>query len=90
MSRRRSANPTKAISVTIPQVLLDKLDDKLAYTQSRSAYIAGALRMRLEDTTEVSELSVERLIFIIHSKRCGCHEVITCPVFNALAKITSS
>jgi metal-responsive CopG/Arc/MetJ family transcriptional regulator len=90
MSRRRSANPTKAISVTIPQVLLDKLDDKLGYTQSRSAYIAGALRMRLEDTTEVSELSVERLIFIIHSKRCGCHEVITCPVFNALAKITSS
>ena len=80
MSRRRSANPTKAISVTIPQVLLDKLDDKLGYTQSRSAYIAGALRMRLEDTTEVSELSVERLVFIIHSKRCGCHEVISCPV----------
>ena len=90
MSRRRSSNPTKAISVTIPMVLLDKLDDKLAYDQSRSAYITGAIRMRLEDTSEVSELSVERLVFIIHSKRCGCHEVLTCPIFNALAKVTSS
>ena len=28
MSRRRSANPTKAISITLPQRLLDEIDDK--------------------------------------------------------------
>ena len=49
MSRRRSANPTKAISITLPQRLLDEIDDKLTRTESRSAWIARACMNELID-----------------------------------------
>lgn len=47
MSRRRSPNPTKAISITLPESLLRRLDNYLSYTSSRSAYIADALEKKL-------------------------------------------
>lgn len=42
MSRRRSRNPTKAISITLPLTLIHEIDDRLTRTQSRSAWIANA------------------------------------------------
>ena len=52
MSRRRSTNPTKAISITLPMTILDDIDDNLTRLQSRSAWIAEACRGRLvEDGT---------------------------------------
>ena len=51
MSRRRSQNPTRAISITLPASLLDEIDDKLTRTQSRSAYIAKAIRAYIEEGT---------------------------------------
>ena len=49
MSRRRSSNPTKAISITLPQRLLDEIDDKLTRNESRSAWIARACMSELID-----------------------------------------
>lgn len=49
MSRRRSTNPTKAISITLPQDLLTRLDNHLGYNQSRSAFIASTLQAKLND-----------------------------------------
>ena len=50
MSRRRSANPTKAISVTIPELLLRNIDRTLSYEQSRSLWITNACREYLNKT----------------------------------------
>ena len=52
MSRRRSSNPTKAISITLPESLLRRLDNYLSYTSSRSAYIADALEKKLNEQIE--------------------------------------
>lgn len=49
MPRRRSTNPTKAISITLPLRLLDQVDDQLTRIQSRSAWIADAIRTKLDD-----------------------------------------
>ena len=49
MSRRRSTNPTTAISITLPRSLLDKIDDQLTRTQSRSAWIASAAEGKLNE-----------------------------------------
>lgn len=68
MSRRRAINPTKAISITMPQVLLDKLDDRLSLDQSRSAWISGAVRMRLEGSSDISELRTKQLLAAIHAR----------------------
>ena len=51
MSRRRSQNPTRAISITLPSTLLEEIDDKLTRTQSRSAYIANAVRAYMDEQT---------------------------------------
>ena len=59
MSRRRSINPTKAISVTLPQNLLDEIDDILSYSQSRSRWIAHACQEKLQNYDSPSPLVVD-------------------------------
>jgi metal-responsive CopG/Arc/MetJ family transcriptional regulator len=90
MSRRRSADPTKAISITLKSSLLEKLDDKLAYSDSRSDWIAGAIRMRLEDSSALGEVNDVRLKVMLHSRVCGCHNTASCPIMVMLRRLTSS
>lgn len=66
MSRRRSTNPTKAISITLPLTMLDEVDDKLTRTQSRSAWIAGAIAMRLEQ--RAMEIETRQLMAMLHAR----------------------
>jgi len=66
MSRRRSADPTKAISITLPLTLLDKIDDKLTRTQSRSAWIAKAANAALGNTT--NNLTTRQLLSMLHAR----------------------
>jgi metal-responsive CopG/Arc/MetJ family transcriptional regulator len=66
MSRRRSSNPTKAISVTIPELLLRNIDRTLSYEQSRSLWITNACREYLNKTDstpfDVRNLTYESLL----------------------------
>ncbi len=66
MSRRRSADPTKAISITLPLSLLEKIDDKLTRTQSRSAWIAKASESALGIST--NNLSTRQLLSMLHAR----------------------
>jgi metal-responsive CopG/Arc/MetJ family transcriptional regulator len=67
MSRRRSTNPTKAISITLPMTILDDIDDNLTRLQSRSAWIAEACRGRLEDHGTV-DLTTRQLMAMLHAR----------------------
>ena len=66
MSRRRLANPTKAISVTMPERLLKELDERLSYSQSRSRFISNAVEERMQQhdfpSPLVSDASVRQLM----------------------------
>lgn len=44
---RRAANPTRKISITIPDRIFQELDRTLSYTQSRSKYISSAIEEKL-------------------------------------------
>ncbi len=66
MSRRRSANPTRAISITLPVAILDAMDDQLTRTQSRSAWIAAAITMRLEQ--RAMEIETRQLMAMLHAR----------------------
>lgn len=71
MSRRRSLNPTKAISVTLKQATLNEIDDRLSLSQSRSALIQRAVtRYLLDDGTKsIHEWSIDGIIaHLIHSR----------------------
>lgn len=90
MSRRRSSNPTKPINITVPTVLLDKLHDKLSVNDSRSLWITGAIRMRLENASELSEVPLHQLRAIFHNKICGCHKTASCTKMIALGSLSLS
>tara|TARA_B100001559_G_scaffold246131_1_gene209204 strand:+ start:69 stop:332 length:264 start_codon:yes stop_codon:yes gene_type:complete len=53
MSRRRSTNPTKAISITLKSSTIKKLDDVLDWKQSRSKYIQDAIEKKLMASEEI-------------------------------------
>ena len=62
MSRRRSSNPTKAISITLKQSILDELDELLTYKQSRSKYLQESLELRLSGSSYVADSSTRQLM----------------------------
>ena len=62
MGRRRSKDPTKAISVTLPSSLLAKIDHKLGDLDSRSLWIAGAARLRLGESSQLKEVRTKSLL----------------------------
>ena len=70
MSRRRAADPTKAISITLPQSLLDNIDDQLTRTSSRSLWIAKACQNKLDDlvTSSVAEAQTRVLMAALTSR----------------------
>lgn len=47
MSRRRSQDKSIPISIAIPQSVVTRLDQLLAFNQSRSAYITKAIKERM-------------------------------------------
>jgi hypothetical protein len=67
MSRRRSTNPTKAISITLPQSLLDNIDDQLTRTSSRSLWIATACKMRLDEDDTLG-IETRQLLAMLHAR----------------------
>ena len=64
MSRRRSADPTKAIQITLPRSVLNRLDNHLSYTESRSKFIAQAVKAKLDQKKAFSmdDITDEQLI----------------------------
>lgn len=67
MPRRRSKDPTIAISITLARSLLDEIDLELSRSASRSAWIATACRMRLEDDTLLG-IETRRLLAMCHAR----------------------
>ena len=64
---RRSANPTRKISITIPDRLYQELDRTLSYSQSRSRFISSAIDEKLNGSEgfSVDEASTKQLMAAI-------------------------
>lgn len=61
---RRTAKPTRKISITLKDHTFERLNHYLSYEQSRSAYIDDAIVKKLNgiDVTDISEFSSIDLI----------------------------
>ena len=67
MSRRRSRNPTKAISITLPERQLHDINDQLEYEQSRSKWISSAIEAKLSGERYIQDASnVELLVLLVN------------------------
>jgi len=66
MSRPRSHDPAQKFTISIPRSLNRRLESQLTYTMSRSAWIAGAIKDKLNgnDNTglRLSEANLESLV----------------------------
>jgi len=63
MSRRRSLDKAIPISIALPRSIVARLDQVLGYKDSRSAYIARAIKQELDnrDAFYLHEVPVSRL-----------------------------
>jgi len=63
MSRRRSADKAIPISIALPRSIVARLDQVLAYKDSRSAFIARAIEKQLDgrESFNVKEVPTSRL-----------------------------
>jgi len=50
---RRATNPTRKFSISIPESTFNLLDKTLSYDQSRSAFIASAIKDKLSKVDNV-------------------------------------
>ena len=50
---RRATNPTRKISITIPDSIFQRLNHILSYDQSRSSYIANAIKSKMDNEEDV-------------------------------------
>jgi len=67
---RRAANPTRKISITIPQNIFNELERTLSYTQSRSRFIAAAISDKLsgESSQSILESTTRQLMAAITAR----------------------
>ena len=79
MSRRRSLDPTKAISITLPMSLLEQIDDQLTRTSSRSLWIATACKMRIDGDWDGDDLTTHLLLWQLRKRG-----VINRDLYNSL------
>jgi len=63
MSRRRSADKAIPISIALPRSIVARLDQVLAYKDSRSAFVARAIEKQLDgrESFNVKEVPTSRL-----------------------------
>lgn len=63
MSRRRSADKHIPISIALPRTIVARLDQVLAYKDSRSAYVASAITKQLDgkESFSMAEVPTSRL-----------------------------
>lgn len=67
---RRSLNPTRKISITIPHRIFAELEHYLSYTQSRSQFISAAIDEKLNgsDGFTVMEATTKQLMAALSSR----------------------
>lgn len=89
---RRSSNPTRKISITLPGNLFNELERTLSYSQSRSRFISSAIQDKLDGVSAptVQELTTVQLKLALHQRICGCHETASCPTNVLLRNLSTS
>lgn len=84
MSRPRSTDPSVALSIAVPQSLKTRLDQELSYKQSRSRWVCGAIKAKLNDTKAFNLMEIDsvRLAWELRMR-----EVISPGMFETIEKV---
>tara|TARA_R100000935_G_scaffold11560_1_gene23190 strand:- start:192 stop:461 length:270 start_codon:yes stop_codon:yes gene_type:complete len=89
MRRRIKGSRHVAVHLTLHPLLLQEIDDNLAFKSSRSAWIAGACQVKIdEDHKHISEYTSSQLINILRNRSdySGPAEVLLKSLLEILTK----
>lgn len=79
MSRRRSNDPAIPVSIAIPRSLHTRMNELLAYKQSRSKWVCGAIRAKLDahddGRYDIDDINNHRLLAILLNRRAISYEL---------------
>ena len=69
MNHKKKRNRAIPIHITMPQTLLDDIDDQMSHKSSRSKWIRGACDLKLgKDVTEVADLTDIQLVNVLRNR----------------------
>ena len=72
MSRRRSTDPAVPVSIAIPRSLHTRLNELLAYKQSRSKWVCSAIKAKIDaydnESQVIDNISSHRLIVLLFNR----------------------
>lgn len=87
ITMKRAANPTRKISITIPDSLFQQLKQHLSYDQSRSAYISSAIKHKLSGTKSLTteDATTRQLMAALYARE-DVDETLKALLLHILAK----
>jgi len=77
MSRPRSTDPSVALSIAVPLSMKTRLDQVLAYKQSRSKWICHAINEKLNQEFDYTSIPTTQLLGMLHARNVVDYELFT-------------
>lgn len=68
MSRRRSVDPSIPVSIAIPRSLHTRLNELLAYKQSRSRWVCEAITAKVNAITKIEQVESKELCYELYNR----------------------
>lgn len=68
MGRRRVKEKNIPMSLSMPYRLIQRLDSELGYQQSRSKWVQGAIRAKLDQDFDFGSISSMRLLVMLRNR----------------------
>jgi len=68
MGRRRVKEKNIPMSLSMPYRLIQRLDSELGYRQSRSKWVQGAIRAKLDQDFDFGSISSVKLLVILRNR----------------------
>tara|TARA_R110002012_G_C11600208_1_gene607216 strand:- start:499 stop:762 length:264 start_codon:yes stop_codon:yes gene_type:complete len=85
MGRRRVKEKNIPMSLSIPYRLIQRLDSELGYRQSRSKWVQGAIRAKLDNDLDWASVSSIRLLVMLRNR-----DVINDETFRVLKQVVET
>jgi len=85
MGRRRVKEKNIPMSLSMPYRLIQRLDSELQYRQSRSKWVQGAIRAKLDHDLDWSSISSLRLLVMLRNR-----DVINDETFRVLKQVAET
>lgn len=89
MSRRRTGTRYVPITISLRPWMVDDIEAVLDAKQSRSQWIADAIKKKMDDDERtLNDATLLELRIRFHKLSCGCEDYSSCPNMSVLRRMS--